>query len=242
MPRWAPSRLRRRARIPELMDAPDLDAKRHEAALRGLGRLNLWSRAAPALYRAVRPSLPPAGRPPWRLLDVACGGGDVPIRMARRAARDGRSLCVAACDFSPRAVDWARRRAAACGADVRFFVLDALRDPIPDGYDCITCSLFLHHLADDEATALLGRLAAAARRLLLVSDLRRCTSGYLLALLATRLLTHCEVVRVDGPRSVAAAFSLAEARGLARSAGLDGAVVRPVWPRRFLLSWSRDDA
>jgi hypothetical protein len=43
----------------------------------------------------------------------------------------------------------------------------------------------------------------------------------------------------DGPISVAAAFSGAEAQTLAERAGLHGAVVTRHWPERFLLSWNR---
>ena len=36
-----------------------------------------------------------------------------------------------------------------------------------------------------------------------------------------------------------AAFTVDEALSLARRAGLHGAVVRPHWPQRYLLSWER---
>jgi hypothetical protein len=52
-------------------------------------------------------------------------------------------------------------------------------------------------------------------------------------------LSRSPVVRHDGPVSVAAAFSLAEARMLAQRAGLYGASLVRRWPCRFLLSWSR---
>ena len=56
--------------------------------------------------------------------------------------------------ISPTAVDYASRQAAIAGAGVHFFQLDALRDPIPDGYDALTCSLFLHHLDENDALEL----------------------------------------------------------------------------------------
>jgi hypothetical protein len=101
------------------------------------------------------------------------------------------------------------------------------------------CSLFLHHLADDEAKDLLTRMAAAARHLLLVNDLERSTRGLLLAYLGTRLLSRSPVVHVDGLRSVRAAFTRTEVRALAERAGLNGAEVSPRWPCRYLLTWRR---
>ena len=122
---------------------------------------------------------------------------------------------------------------------MRFFRMDALSDPIPEGYDVLTCSLFLHHLDEDEAVLLLGRMAAAANRLILVDDLARSRSGSWLAWLVCRALSRSRVVQYDGPASAAAAFTPAEALALASQAGLEGATIRRHWPSRFLLSWGR---
>ena len=54
-----------------------------------------------------------------------------------------------------------------------------------------------------------------------------------------RLVTRCDVVHVDGPRSVEGAFTPAEALALAEAAGLRGATARRVWPWRWLMRWDR---
>ena len=98
-----------------------------------------------------------------------------------------------------------------------------LDGPLPEDYDIVMCSLFLHHLDDEMAVDLLSKMAAAARRLVVVNDLRRSTIGYLLAWLGCRLLTRSPVVHVDGPRSVQAAFSLDEIRSVLKQSGLKSA-------------------
>jgi 2-polyprenyl-3-methyl-5-hydroxy-6-metoxy-1,4-benzoquinol methylase len=107
------------------------------------------------------------------------------------------------------------------------------------GYDVITCSLFLHHLGDSDAEAMLRAMAAAAGRMVVASDLRRSRIGYAMAWVACRVLTRSPIVRVDGPLSVAAAFTMGEARELAARAGLAGATVSSRWPQRYLLVWKR---
>ncbi|HEV2971636.1 MAG TPA: methyltransferase domain-containing protein [Pirellulales bacterium] len=178
---------------------------------------------------------------PIRVLDIATGGGDIPIALWRRAKRSRLPIEISACDFSRRAIEVARRRAEKSGAEIEFFSRDVLAEPLPDGFDAIICSLFLHHLSDDDAASLLGRMAEASRRLVLVNDLRRSTPGLLLAYGATKLVTRSDVVRVDGPLSVRAAFTIAEAKAIACRAGLDDCDIRPRWPFRFLLSWWRHD-
>jgi SAM-dependent methyltransferase len=221
------------------MDQPGLDAGDHARALRGLGRINRISRSDAILWPAILGLAAGRGDQPIRILDLACGGGDVPIALARRAARWGRDVRIDGCDVSPVAIGIARAAAAARGVPVRFFVQDVLGEPIPEDYDLVTCSLFLHHLGDDEAVRLLSRMAGAARRLILVNDLLRSRPGYLLAWAGCRLLSRSPIVHHDGPVSVASAFTLAEVRALAQQAGLEGVRLTQHWPRRFLLSGSR---
>ena len=217
---------------PERMDDPTLPEKEHVAALAGLARINRLSFGARHFWTPLRDLARRHGA--LKVLDVATGGGDVPVALARGARRHGVPLTFAGCDKSPRAV--ARARAEAAGVDVEFFQADALRDPL-DGYDVYMCSLFLHHLAEDDAVALLRRLAGG--RALLVQDLRRCRGGLALAWAGTRVLTRSPVVHADGPQSVRNAFTLAEVAELARRAGLDGARVGRRWPYRYLLEWER---
>jgi 2-polyprenyl-3-methyl-5-hydroxy-6-metoxy-1,4-benzoquinol methylase len=149
------------------------------------------------------------------------------------------ALQIAGCDRSPCAVDYARRRARACEADVHFFEWDVIRKGIPGQYDIVTSSLFLHHLEEEQAIELLRAMAGAAHHLLLVNDLVRSRAGYILAYLGTRVLSTSDIVRTDGPRSVAAAFTVEELLTLARRAGLAGCRVSRRRPCRMLLEWER---
>jgi 2-polyprenyl-3-methyl-5-hydroxy-6-metoxy-1,4-benzoquinol methylase len=230
-----------RQRAPEMMDDPGLDAQAHSSALRGLDRINRISRPDRALWPDIAAIERDGGARdrPLRLLDVACGGGSLPLALQSRARRHGHRIDIEGCDKSPRAVEFAARRARETGRDARFFTCDVLAGPLPDRYDIVTCTLFLHHLGDDDAVTLLGRMAQAATRLLLVDDLVRGRAGYLLAWLGCRVLSRSNVVHADGPASVRSAFSVREARDLARRSGLLGAVITRHWPERFLLSWRR---
>jgi 2-polyprenyl-3-methyl-5-hydroxy-6-metoxy-1,4-benzoquinol methylase len=221
------------------MDQPGLDAGEHANALRGLARINRLSRSDAILWPAIERLARTVHGQPIRVLDVASGGGDVPIALAKRALQTGRAVEIEGCDVSPEAVRHAGQHAMENGLSLRFFELDALKEPIPAGYDVVTCSLFLHHLDEADAVAFFRKAADASRRLLLVNDLKRGPAGYVLAWLGCHVLSRSPVVWHDGPVSVAGAFTLAEARTIAVSAGLAGASLTSHWPRRFLLSWSR---
>lgn len=230
--------LNQRRREPELMDQPNLECARHVHALQGLARINRWSRSAGILWPPLRDLARQTART-LRVLDLATGGGDVPLRLWQRARRVGIALQLEGCDLSPVAVAHAETAAQQQGADVRFFVHDALNGPLLEGYDVLLCSLFLHHLDDAPARTFLERLGRQANHLVLVSDLVRGWPGYLLARIGTRLLSRSPVVHTDGPLSVRAAFTRAELLLLAEQAGLRGATVSWRWPWRMLLTWRR---
>lgn len=223
------------------MDEPGLDSGRHFHALRSLGRINRLSRSAAILGKPIRRLVAQWGLKRLRLLDVACGGGDITIDLWRQLRSLGIEATVDGVDISPRAAEFARCQARAAGAAVVFDVADILAGPPSQRYDVVAASLFLHHLTETQAVVALRHMAAAADRLVLINDLRRSSAGYALAWTGSRLLTRSDVVHVDGPRSVAGAFTEGEAVGLARQAGLADVAVRRQWPFRYLLSWARPE-
>jgi 2-polyprenyl-3-methyl-5-hydroxy-6-metoxy-1,4-benzoquinol methylase len=225
--------LQQRQLEPELMDDPALDARAHAAALRGLARINRWSGAAGSIWKGVRERLRP-GR--LRILDVACGSGDVTLALHRLAARAGHEVETTGWDISPEAVNRARERADAEHVPVTFEVADALASDAGPDFDLVVTSLFLHHLDNDDAQRLLARMAALSRGCVAIDDLIRGPGGYLLASTAPRVLTRSCVVHTDARLSVRAAFTPAEAERLAAAAGLRDVEVRRHWPARFLLT------
>lgn len=239
----ASSSLRQRNLQPEVMDQPDLDAGEHHLALDSLARINRISSSARILWRPIRKlcdERKKAGNTkPVRVLDVATGGGDVPVRLGQIAQREGYALDIAGCDFSPIAIEHARAFAAANKAKVNFFPLDVIAEPLPDGYDVITCSLFLHHLNEEQAMTVLSKMRQSAGQLAMVNDLARVRLGWWAAFFGSRILSRSRTVHVDALLSVEGAFTRSEALALAVRAGWDGATVHRRFPFRFLLKWSR---
>ena len=233
--------LDRRDLQPEIMDQPGLSDDLHRQALAGLARTNTLAGSSRSLWKRIRRLRGPKGGDLAKLslCDIASGAGDVAVSLCRRAKCDGVKLRVTGYDVSPVAVEEAQSRAATAGVAARFEVRDVLTCPVESlgRFDVVTCSLFLHHLTGDDAVELLKRMAQMARRLVLVCDLRRDRIGYTAAQVVTHLVSRSDVVHSDGPQSVAAAFTVGEARALAQRAGLAGAEVSRSWPFRYLLAW-----
>lgn len=221
------------------MDDPGLPEAEHQLALAGLARLNRWSRGEAGLWHELRAESRKLPSRPLRVLDIATGSGDLPIRLAQRARAARLPIHFSACDLSATALAVAVRAADEAQMSIRFFQLDAVLEAIPTDFDVIMVSLFLHHLPDDQIVQLLAKLGQAAQRMVLVNDLARSWWNLGAVYFASRLLSRSSVVHFDGPVSVRAAFTKAELAELALRAGLTTAEVRSQFPARWQLVWRK---
>lgn len=243
--RW-PSLHERRV-VGEWMDDPALDATMHRTALAGLERINRISFVGPQFWRLVRPIAMERRRTgqALRIVDLACGGGELLTAMGARCRRSGIQAELTAWDASVTALRQAQDNAERAGLELRTVQSNLLKDDMRSGadrWDVVTCSLFVHHLVERaDIVAVLQRAADLAQRRLIVGDLRRTRLGHVMAAWGSRVLSRSPVVHFDAPASVEAALTMAELRECADAAGLEGAKVHRAWPQRMMLVWDRPE-
>ena len=229
-----------RRRVPELMDDEGIGPREHDAALRGLARLNRVSRSDAILWPVLRDVAASGNGRVLRVMDVATGSGDVPAALDARARSAGIRIEWTLCDRSPHALARAEERAAGSGMNVRTACVDVLAAPLPPGCDVVISSLFLHHFDPHDAVRILRSMRDAAGVAVGVADLDRTWLGLGLATLGARVLSRSPVVHFDAAASVRAAHARAEVESLARDAGMDGCAITRAWPERWRLWWNRD--
>lgn len=228
---------------PEDMDDPSLDPAAHRLALNGLARLNRISFSAEAIWqvleREYRMVLSRSATPPsWTILDLATGGGDLPLYLATRARLQGYDWQCQGADISAVALEHAAEKARTAGVAVDWLRLDVTRDTLP-ACDWIVSSLFLHHLDDAATTELLQCMARVVRSGFLIDDLERTGLNRGLVWLGAHLLSTSAIVHRDSDRSVRAAFTLQDIAALSRQAGLEPTQLKSRFPARFQLLWKR---
>jgi 2-polyprenyl-3-methyl-5-hydroxy-6-metoxy-1,4-benzoquinol methylase len=231
--------LTQRCRQPELMDDPQLDQRLHRQALKGLSRVNWVTRTHRLLWHPIEAFCRESQRTSVSVLDLACGSGDLLVWLKNKARSKGIDLKISGCDLSPVALEAARQRAEQENMEAEFLQMDVLDGVFANDHDAVVCSLFLHHLQDGDVVSLLRRMANSARHLVVAQDLLRSRWGYLMCWMGTRLITRSPIVHVDGPLSVASAFTQAEIQQLAEQAGLADCQINQHWPARFVLTWKR---
>jgi 2-polyprenyl-3-methyl-5-hydroxy-6-metoxy-1,4-benzoquinol methylase len=224
---------------PELMDDPNLDPILHREALRGLARLNELSGSASAMLRSIEKLGRSLNSRRIKILDIATGRGDIPLSVWKTAQECGLDLQIDGCDVSPLAVEEANLQAQQLGSPSKFFILDALNEDLPAGYDIVTNSLFLHHLTTLQAKGFLRNMKKAATHYVIVNDLVRSYINLLTVFIGSRFVTPSPVVHSDGVASVKAAYTIAELKELAQQAELEDATVKPHFPCRMILTWRK---
>ena len=202
----------------------------------GLSRLNYFSNSVSLLWKPLR-KMALANLHDFSVLDVATGSGDIPLALSKKAKEAGINIKFSVTDKSAFALNLVREKAQQYNSPIQCFETDALDGPPFPIHDVVICSLFLHHLDNDEAITLMKRMAKSARVAILINDLERSWLNWNMVWVASHLLTRSPVVHMDGPRSVAGAFNQSEVLELAKKAGLINVKVETRWPCRYLLSW-----
>jgi 2-polyprenyl-3-methyl-5-hydroxy-6-metoxy-1,4-benzoquinol methylase len=236
--------LKERQLVPEWMDDPELDREEHRRALAGLRRVNRLSLTAGRIARSIQAYAATHRLTAASILDLGCGSGDVALGVARTLAK-GIDWSIEGWDVSPTAIEVAQQSVAGekegqalvahrPRVSLAFRQRNAFAEST-ERFDFVYCSLFLHHFNEAEALRLVQQMIGLARLAIIIDDLDRSWFGWWLAKIGVQLLSRSPIVHFDGPQSVRAAFTPAEARQLAQACGVKRLSVERHWPARWLL-------
>ena len=231
-----------RTMVDERMDDPHLPAADHAAALRGLRRINAFSSTARQISRPILSLARKENMKRISLMDIACGGADVPVRVARILQDAGIAVDLTLLDCSETALAIAAENAKSAGVTCTTRAADLCGNWNDAIFDVVTCSLFLHHLPSGNTVCdVLRKMKAITCRMVVVSDLVRSRRAWLVAWVGGRVLSRSPIVHFDAPVSVRAAWTIDELHAFASAAGMSGATIEKSFPYRMLLQWNNPD-
>ncbi|WP_458113947.1 class I SAM-dependent methyltransferase [Arthrobacter sp. R1-13] len=195
----------------EEMDASDCDPVRLENTYAQFALVNRLVSGWRRIYRTeVLPRL--SATAPTTLLDIGCGGGDIPVLLAEWAARDGKQLLVTGIDPDERAYRFAAERPATAGVTFRQALSAEL---VSEGltFDIVISNHVLHHVPSAELQQFLAESASLSGGTVIHNDLRRSVAAHAIFSVAALPLRH-SFIRQDGLTSIRRSYTPHELNAL----------------------------
>jgi ubiquinone/menaquinone biosynthesis C-methylase UbiE len=168
-----------------------------------------------------------------RIVDLATGSADVPRAILKWADRRGFQVQIVGVDRHPVTI----AAAAEEGADARLTLAqaDVFKLPFEDGsFDYALCSMFLHHLDEEDAVKVLATMGRLARQGIVCADVLRHRRAY--AWITFFTLFANPIVKHDARVSVAQAFTKNEVLRMRDGAGINFAQYYRHFGHRFVLA------
>ncbi|MBC7694924.1 MAG: methyltransferase domain-containing protein [Burkholderiales bacterium] len=174
-------------------------------------------------------------KPVHTILDIGFGGGDSIKQLSKLADKKNKKLFFYGVDLKQDCVAYAEKNLfmipniqLICG-DYRNISEELLQK-----VDVIHCSLFLHHLTDEEIIDLF-KFGKKNKCMILANDLHRNWFAYYSIKFLTTLFSKSYLVKNDAPLSVKRGFRKQELVSLLSSAGITNYSVKWSWAFRYTI-------
>ena len=237
-PGHCPSNLMSSRNLPaKMINDPSLSRAEQLRVMRGLARFNRLMSLPDAMYSHLRRYARDTSGRSLNVLDVASGSGDMPIGWAKRAQSDGIKMQITMLDIHSLAIEEQQRRAKEAGVHLVSLQQDCLHQALPNGFDVVTCTRFVHRLDHHQSFRLLQSMQQATDHAMLVCDFERSRLNLAMVSLAGQMVSRSKVVHSDLASSVRSAFTIEEFERLAEDALTRPVRVQRLFPFRFLASF-----
>lgn len=232
-------RFKNRSCEPELMDAPDIPK---DALFRNLYELDFINHTLGGhaiTIDGIKKLVTDKNRE-YHIVDIGCGGGDAMLAIARWARKNNYKVRITGVDINAHAVAYANeycekfKEISIVKSDYRDFLSTA------HVVDVVHCSLFCHHLKDDELVELLNNLRWYSAVGFVINDLQRHWFAYHSIKLLTRWFSSSELVKNDAPLSVLRGFSKDEIHDLLNKSNVGSATLLWKWAFRYLIVYQKE--
>jgi Methylase of polypeptide chain release factors len=171
----------------------------------------------------------------YKIADLGCGSGDTLKFIAKWARANGYKLELTGVDMNINAIEYFNAHCSGypeitgVAADYKEFLKNS------ENIDIVLCSLFCHHLNDNELLDLLTWVRSHAAIGIVISDLQRHWLAYYGAKAFTYVLKGSVLAKNDGPISVLRGFKRTELDTLFQKAGIVKYSITLEWAFRYLV-------
>lgn len=171
----------------------------------------------------------------YHIIDIGCGGGDAMIHISHWARSNNFKVKLTGVDMNKDCIAF-MKNVCKDHSEIDGVVSD-YRDYLKtnNSVDIVHCSLFCHHLKDDELIELFDYLKTYPKVGFVINDLQRHWFAYYSIKFLTRLFSGSVLVKNDAPLSVLRGFKKQEIRSLFEKIKMGSVSVKWKWAFRYLV-------
>lgn len=218
----------------ELLDAPNIPKELLFKNLRELDVVNRLLGGHAITLSGIKTLLIDKNKT-YRIVDIGCGGGDAMKQIANWAKKNNFKVELIGVDMNADAIQFMKDECKSF-SEIKGVVSD-YRDYLKSNtdVDIVHCSLFCHHLKDDELIELLEYMNQYAKVGFIINDLQRHWFAYYSIKFLTRLLNGSTLVKNDAPLSVLRGFKKEELNTFLEKAKVKKFSIKWKWAFRYLV-------
>lgn len=218
----------------ELLDAPDIPKDLLFQNLRELDFINKTLGGHSITIAGIKQLVTDRNKT-YTIIDIGCGGGDAMKHIANWAKTNNFKVKLIGVDMNVDAIDYMNDNCK--GYSEITVVVSDYRDYLKSNtdVDIVHCSLFCHHLKDNELIELFSYMKQCAKIGFVINDLQRNRFAYYSIKILTRLFNGSSLVKNDAPLSVLRGFKKKELINLFVKAGIANVNIKWKWAFRYLV-------
>lgn len=206
----------KRSEEAEIMDDFDLKGEELEQTLSDLENINKWLGGNKITLKGIQELLKNSpSKTTFRIADVGCGSGAVLREIANWARNKNIDLQLIGIDANSHAVEIAKKRSHYY-PEIKFETLNIFSEAYKkQEYDIVLCTLTLHHFKNPEILELLRTFKNQACIGVVINDLQRSKTAYVLFQAFCKVFINNEIARKDGLTSILRGFKKKDLENLA---------------------------
>ncbi len=208
--------LANRSEAVELMDDPNMDAKKFQEAYLDINRCNKMLGGYSITIKAVLDLLKKANKDSYIIYDMGCGDGEMLRKLAKVLKRNKIDALFVGIDLIDSVLDIARSKSKEY-PNIQFKKQDILSMDATAECDVLLCTLTMHHFTNEQIDVFAKKFLQLAKIGVVINDLERNWLSYQLFKLYSLFFIKTKTAKVDGLISISKGFRKKELYDFAKN-------------------------
>ncbi|TVZ28274.1 hypothetical protein JM83_3388 [Gillisia sp. Hel_I_86] len=224
----------KRSETIEIMDDFELKGGDLEQTLSDLEKINKWLGGNTITLEGIQFLLKNTPeKTTIRIADIGCGSGAVLREIANWGRKQKFDLELMGIDANPYTIEIAQRRSDYY-PEIKFEALNIFSEAYKkQKYDIVLCTLTLHHFKNEEILELLNIFKDQSSIGIVINDLQRSKTAYVLFQAFCKMFINNEIARKDGLTSILRGFKKNDLKNLAKKIPTQKHSIKWKWAFRY---------